>query len=91
MTSSSSNRQLKLWDTAEQNGPTLGAAPRLVTLTPERGTDRVMLMEQDANSDLYALQWSGAAWGSATLLEANTGETNNQAFDFVATLPRTEG
>ena len=68
---------------AEQNGPTLGAAPRVVTLTAERGTDRVMLMEQDANSDLYAAQWNGTAWGSATLLEANTGETNNQPFDFI--------
>ena len=68
---------------AEQNGPALGAAPRLVTLAADPYSDRVMLAEQDGNTDLYAAQWSGSAWGTATVIETNTGETNNQPFGFV--------
>jgi CSLREA domain-containing protein len=68
---------------AEQNGPTVGAAPRVVVLSSDPYSDRVMLTEQDGNSDLYAAQWSGSAWGSATVLDTNTGATNSQPFDFV--------
>ncbi len=78
----------RTWDSgggwsAEQNGPALGAAPRLVTLAGDPYSDRVMLAEQDGNSDLYAAQWSGSAWGTATVIETSTGETNNQPFGFV--------
>jgi hypothetical protein len=61
----------------------VGAAPRVVVLSSDPYSDRVMLTEQDGNSDLYAAQWSGSAWGSATVLDTNTGATNSQPFDFV--------
>ena len=68
---------------AENNGPTVGAAPRVVALDSDPYSDRIMLSEQDGANDLYAAQWSGAAWGSPTTIELNTGETNYQPFAFV--------
>ncbi len=69
---------------AEQTAPVaFTAAPRVVTLAADPYSDRVMLAEQDGNSDLYTAQWNGSAWGSAALLDANTGATNSQPFEFV--------
>jgi VCBS repeat-containing protein len=68
---------------ADQSGPSVGAAPRVVSLSADPYSDRVMLSEQDGNSDLYTAQWSGSAWGTATAVELNTGATNSQPFAFV--------
>ena len=86
--SGSSVVRYRTWDvgggwSAEQSGPNIGGVANTMLLSASYSSDKVMLSVQDANNDLHAVLWDGAAWGAKTTLETNTGETGNQPFGFL--------
>ena len=70
---------------AEQSGPDIGAGetPNSMTLSSDPDSDSIMLAVQDSGSDLNYVLWDGAAWGTPSQQEINTGETKNQPFLFL--------
>ena len=71
------------WSAEGTWGVGLTQPARVVTLTPDPDSDRIMMADQDGNSQLALAQWSGSARGAGTIIETNTGETNYQPFAFV--------
>ena len=71
------------WSAEGTWGVGLTQPARVVTLTPDPDSDRIMMSDQDGNSQLALAQWSGSARGAGTIIATDTGETNNQPFAFV--------
>jgi hypothetical protein len=68
---------------SEQSGPDIAGNANSITLAPEPGGSRVMLLAQDGASQLHAALWTGSAWGAPQLLEADTTEVKFQPFLFL--------
>ncbi|MEO6498615.1 MAG: Ig-like domain-containing protein, partial [Chitinophagaceae bacterium] len=54
-------------------GPGFGGTPRIIELYPQPGTNKIMVLGNTDQSDIYSSLWNGTSWGTATALELNTG------------------
>jgi hypothetical protein len=84
----SSSVRYRVWSAAAGFSPEADAfstgttAPNSLTLDADPGSNRVMAVAQNGDSELWAAQWGGSGWASSTLIDT-TIETKNQPWVFL--------
>jgi signal peptidase I len=69
----------------ELDGPDMGTAEYVnsMVLYPRSGSNDIMFVGQDDDSDLELYPWNGSSWGAYVQPTAGTGEVKNQPFLFL--------
>ena len=70
---------------SQQSGPDMGTAEYVnsMMLYPRPGSNEIMFVGNDDDSDLELYPWDGSSWGSYMQPTTNTGEIKNQPFLFL--------